>query len=426
LSITSVIGVSHHTCPVEIREKFALTNASPCVLIDEYTEESVWLSTCNRTELYSIADEVRLAEAAFIETLQIPRDYAENYSYTLRNEAAVNHLFRVASGLDSAVVGEHEILGQVRRALADAQENSSAGPLLTRMFQDALAVGKRVRTETEIGRSPVSVSSAAVSILLERGGWKNLENLSILIIGAGEMALSVARCLQGMNIGDLAISSRTQQRANEIALKTGADTLKWPVTGQRLAQFDAIISCTSSPSFLLNQETIEEAAQHLSSGKLMHLMDLAVPRDIDPNVDKIPGVCLGNIDDARTVVDSSLSKRAQQVDPAELIIQEQLASFQDWDGARSASESIRLLKERANAIRQSELAWAMPKLTGLSPDERAVIERFSARLVNKLLHTPTRRLRETAGLEESASLARLVRQVFDLEDTVNSERPDAE
>ena len=415
MSIVSVVGVSHHTCPIEVREKFAFTEANPCARIDERTSESVWLSTCNRTELYSVADEVGSAEAAFADTLRLPSDFAHRYSYTLEGAEAACHLFRVASGLDSAVIGEDEILGQVRRAFAEAQERESVGLLLTRLFQEALAAGKRVRAETEIGRCPVSVSGAAASILLERRGWESLEDASVLVVGAGEMARGVARCLQGMQTRDLTLANRTYARARELARETGADAVRWPLSPELLAQFDAIVSCTSAPGFLLTREAVEAAARQLPAGKSIHLIDLAVPRDIEPEAASIAGVHLSNIDDARTIVDDSLNKRSQHVAPAERIIEEQLEGFLEWTASRNASDSIRLLKEQADLIRLGELEWAMPKLAGLSQSERAVVEQLSTRLVNKLLHTPTLRLRETAGRGQEDCLDAHVRQAFDLE-----------
>ena len=415
MSIVSVVGVSHHTCPIEVREKFAFTEANRRVPIDARTPESVWLSTCNRTELYSVADDVGSAEATFAGTLQLPSDFAHRYSYTLEGAEAACHLFRVASGLDSAVIGEDEILGQVRRAFAEAQERESVGLLLTRLFQEALAAGKRVRSETEIGRCPVSVSGAAASILLERWGWESLEDASVLLVGAGEMARGVARCLQGMQARNLTLANRTYARARELARETGADAVRWPLPPERLAQFDAIVSCTSAPGFLFTREAVEATARRLPAGRSIHLIDLAVPRDIEPEVASIAGVHLSNIDDARTIVDDSLNKRSQHVAPAERIIEEQLESFLEWVASRSASDSIRLLKEQADLIRLGELEWAMPKLAGLSQSERAVVEQLSTRLVNKLLHTPTLRLRETAGRAQEDCLDAPVRQVSDLE-----------
>ena len=414
----SVVGVSHHTCPIEARERFAFTEQNPRSAIDgAAARESVWLTTCNRTELYSVAEGSEAAEAAFADALQVPPDFARRYRYTLEEADATRHLFRVASGLDSAVVGEDEILGQVRRALTEAQGAGSAGPMLTRMFQDALVAGKRVRSETALGGAPVSVSGAAASLIRNASEGERAAPASVLIIGAGEMARSVARAVGGMRPRAIAIANRDHERARSLAAEMGAKAVAWPLSPEGLARFDVIVSCTSAPAFLLTKDLVEAAARSRPQGKPLHLLDLAVPRDIDPAVRSIAGVRLSNIDDARCVVAGARSRRAGQTAPAERIVEEQLEAFRGWLATRDVSDAIRLLKERADAIRRGELAWALPKLAGLSASERAVVEQFSARLVNKLLHTPTVRLREAAaGGGAPDRLREHVLHVFDLED----------
>jgi len=423
LPVLSVTGVSHHTCPIEVRERFALPEGSAPPPLDGRTSESAWLATCNRTELYALSDDPGAAEAVFAEALGVPPDLAERYRYTLDETEAARHLFQVASGLDSLVLGEHEILGQVRNALGAAREQGSAGPVLTRLFQDALTAGKRVRSETEISRWPVSMSGAAVSILLERQGLATLEPTSVLVVGAGEMARGVARCLKGMDARELAIANRTDGRARDLARETGGEALAWPLAPETLARFDAIVSCTSAPGFVLTREMVEATARHLPPERSIHLVDLAVPRDIDPEAASIGAVHLSNLDDARDIVDDSLSRRSEHIEPAERIIEEQIACFREWTAARSASDSIRVLKERADSIRQRELDWVMPKLAGLSESERAAVEQFSSRLVNKLLHTPTLRLRETAGRDEGDALGDLLQRVFGLDE--DDAKPDS-
>ena len=332
----------------------------------------------------------------------------------LEGTDAIRHLFRVASGLDSMVVGEGEILGQVRRALAEAQNLGSAGPILTRMFQDALAVGKRVRTETSINRFPASVSSAAASLVqTETAG--DLEDTRVLVIGAGDMARAMARCLKGMNVKDIAIVNRTRSHAETIARENGARVLEWPITAEGLAGFSTVMSCTSAPEFILTRETVEAAARHLRAEETLQLVDIAVPRDIDPCVSSIPGVHLTDIDDIQAVVDESLAMRSHYMEPAERIISDQIESFTGWMSTRSVSNSIQLLRDRADAIRVRELDWAMPKLSHLSQSELEIVAQLSNRLVKKLLHTPTLRLREAAAQGESEPVSELVHQLFGLD-----------
>ncbi len=416
--ILTVTGVSHNTCPVEVREKFAFTENRPPSGGYEPNSEAVWLGTCNRTELYSVCGSIGEAEESFAESLGIPTDFATQYIYVLEGVDAAQRLFRLASGLESLVIGEDEILGQIRRALVNAQAGDSVGPMLTRMFQDALATGKRVRSETEINRFPASVSAAAASIVRERCGMEGLSNSSVLVIGAGDVGRAVARCLKGMKTRNLAIANRTYARAEEVARGIGAEVIEWPLRPELLAQYDAIVSCTSAPGFVLTRRMVEEAVMSSPPHKSIQLMDMAVPRDIDPGVRWIPGVHLNNIDDARSVVDDSVDRRSSYIEPAERIIREQLDGFTKWMSAHSVSDSIRLMRERADLIRLGELEWVMPKLSGLSENERSLVEQFSTRLVNKMLHTPTLRLRETQSRGGSNSLSELVRHAFDLEEGV--------
>lgn len=365
--------------------------------------------------MYSVPSESAAAETTFAKALDIPVELASRYTYRLEDDQACEHLFRVASGLESLVLGEDEILGQVRRALTDAQDSGSTHPVLARVFQDALNAGKRVRSETEINRFPASVSTAAASIVREFCGGGTLKDISVLIIGAGEMGSAVLRCLNGMRTQHLAIANRTHWRAEEIARATGADVVEWPVSPEVLARYQAVISCTSSPGYVLSQRAVETMGQHLLPGKSIHLVDIAVPRDIDPDASSVSGVYLYNIDNIQDIVNDSVSRRIKYVEPAEQIIREQVDGFSKWMAARNVSDSIRLMRERADLIRLDELDWVMPKLSRLSPEERDVVRQFSARLVNKLLHAPTLRLRKAAagGYDDSEAEA-LVRTIFDV------------
>lgn len=416
LSTLSVVGVSHHSCPVEVREKFALTDTSATAEPIKSDIEHVWLSTCNRTEMYSVLrGESRSAETVFANTLNLPSDFVGRHTYVKVGIEAVQHLFRVASGLESLVVGEDEILRQVRQALSSAQDKGKAGPVLERAFQSALSVGKRVRTETEINRYPASLSAAAVSILREGCGLGSLRDLSVLVIGAGDMGRAVTRCLKGMDAGGVAVANRTYARAKQIAHETGSVAVHWPLRPDHLAQYDAVISCTGSPDFVLTRNVVQKTLALRSRAGSVQLIDMAVPRDIEPNVCLVPGVQLKNIDDARSVVEDTVSKRAQYVEPAERIIDEHVDGFTEWMAGRSVSDAIRIMREHANRIRLNELDWLMPKLSALSTDDRDMVRQFSTRLVNKLLHMPTTRLRETGGQNEFDSVSELVLHLFDAE-----------
>ena len=229
------------------------------------------------------------------------------------------------------------------------------------------------------------------------------------------MARAMARCLKGMNVQDIAIVNRTRSHAETIARENGARVLEWPITAEGLAGFSTVMSCTSAPEFILTRETVEAAARHLRGEETLQLVDIAVPRDIDPCVSSIPGVNLTDIDDIQAVVDESLAMRSHYMEPAERIISDQIESFTGWMSTRSVSNSIQLLRDRADAIRVRELDWAMPKLSHLSQSELEIVAQLSNRLVKKLLHTPTLRLREAAAQGESEPVSELVHQLFGLD-----------
>ena len=377
--------------------------------------------------MYSVLSESGGAETTFARTLDIPVELAARYTYRLEDDQACEHLVRVASGLESLVLGEDEILDQVRRALTNAQDSGSTDPVLARVFQDALNTGKRVRSETEINRFPASVSTAAASIVRELCGKGTLKTISVLVIGAGEMGNAVLRCLKGMRAQHLSVANRTHWRAEEIARETGAEVMEWPVRPEVLARYHAVITCTGAPEYILSKRTIETMAQHLQPGESTHIVDIAVPRDIDPDASSVPGIRLYNIDNVQDIVDDSVSRRIKYVEPAEQIIREQVDGFSKWMAARKVSDSIRLMRERADLLRLEELDWAMPKLSRLTLEERYVVEQFSVRLVNKLLHAPTLRLREvaTGTHDDPEVIEALVRSIFDLQiglDTDQSNR----
>ena len=235
------------------------------------------------------------------------------------------------------------------------------------------------------------------------------------------MGRAVARCLKGMKAREIGIANRTCSRAEELARSLGAKALEWPVSSEALAEYDAVICCTSAPGFVLTRHMVEATIGSVRPDEPMQLVDIAVPRDIDPGVCSLPGVQLSNVDDVRSVVDDSVCRRSRFVEPAERIIREPVDGFMEWMDARSASDSIRLMRERADAIRVGELDWAIPKLMGLSEGEREVVEQLSTRLVNKLLHAPTLRLRERNGDTVQRSRSTMVRYLFELESGAKSD-----
>ena len=419
----AVAGLSHHTAPIEVREHTAVAASSLGALLDRVRpplSEAVVLSTCNRTELYAVTPEPLDLTSTF-EAMFPQRAYQYRpYLFAYEGEVAARHLFQVASGVDSLVFGEAEILGQVRRAWETAHELGASGTLTSHLFQRALAVGKRVRSQTDIGRLPASVSSATVA-LAERLAGESLEDLAALVIGTGEIGRGVARCLAGSGIKRLMIANHHDRGARELAASLDAAAVPWPVPPPSLAEADIIISSTNAPDAVLGVKDVE-AMVALRADKPIYLIDLALPRDIDPEVARLPGVHLRNVDDIESVVAATLENRQRTQPEVDAIVAEEIARFRRWLRERDISSTIRRLRDKSEAIRRAELDWARPGLNNLSDRERALVEQLTTRLVNKLMHVPVTTLRRAAAEELGTEYQRVAREMFDL----GGEPPSAE
>jgi glutamyl-tRNA reductase len=404
-----LVGTSHRLAPVEVRERVALDGEGEAALARRLGEsgEAVCLSTCNRTELYLAASDADAAgERATVELADlggIPRTELEPYLYRLEQDAAATHLFRVAGGLDSLVPGEGEIQGQVR----SAYERGAVGPLLDRLFRQALHTGKRVRTETAIGESPASVASAAAALAAQVFG--DLAGRRILVIGAGKVGELAARNLVKRGAELSFVANRTVDRASTLAERFGGAPLPLESIERELVEADIVVSSTSARDQILSREQVESALP-ARKGRPLLLVDLAVPRDLDPAIKDLHGCFLYDIDDLQGVVEESLSGRREEATRAEAIVAAEGERFREWLGSLEAVPAIASLRERAEAIRRGELAKAEPRLADLSERERHAVESLTSQIVNKLLHQPIMRLKE-AGLgeedERGASSGRL-------------------
>ena len=383
-----LVGTSHRLAPVEVRERVALDLEGSAELARRLADggEAVCLSTCNRTELYLAHGDPeqaeRLAGAALAD--------GEIELYRLRDEAAALHLFRVAAGLDSLVPGEGEILGQVRAAY----EAGACGPVLDRLFRQALHSGKKVRAETAIGESPASVSSAAAALAQQVFG--ELEGCRVLLVGAGEVSELAARSLAARGASISAVTSRTQERAEELARRFGAQAVPFEQVGDELARADVVVSSTSAPGYVLTADLVPER-----KGRPLFVIDLAVPRDVEPAVADLDDCYLYDIDDLEAVVSESLSGRWREAARAESIVAHEAERFRDWQASLDVVPAIASLRERAESIRSGELAKAAGRLDGLSESERRTVESLTTQIVNKLLHVPIVRLKEAAATEGS-------------------------
>jgi len=379
-----LVGTSHHHAPVELRERVAF-DLDEAHAIAERLGAAVCLSTCNRTELYLEAADAEDAErraAAVLAGL-------EPALYRLRDQAAALHLFRVAAGLDSLVPGEGEILGQVRAA----HEAGTRGPLLDRVFRHALHAGRKVRAQTAIGESPASVSSAAAALAEQVFG--DLAGCEILLVGAGKVSGQAARNLRtrGAHISFVADS------------KTGRTRLE-----EELARVDVVVSSTTASGYVLDAATVERARR----GRRLLLIDLAVPRDLDPAIHELDGCYLYDIDDLEAIVAETLSGRRAEAERAESIVAAEAEKFHEWQASLDIVPAIASLRARAEEIREQELAKAEGILERLDESQRRAVESITAQIVNKLLHMPTIRLKQAAAAADGVFYADAVRHLFGL------------
>ena len=397
-----LVGTSHRLSPVEVRERVAFDLEGSAELARRMAGggEAVCLSTCNRTELYLVDANPDAAEARA--SVALLGDEVELYRMT--DEAAALHLFRVAAGLDSLVPGEGEILGQVR----DAYEAGARGPVLDRLFREALRVGKKVRTETAINESPASVSSAAAALAQQVFG--DLAGCRVLLVGAGEVSELAARALAARGATISAVTSRTEANAQRLAEAFDARAVPFALLGVELERADVVVSSTSSPEPILSRGQVPDR-----KGRPLFLIDLAVPRDVDPAVARLEDCYLYDIDDLQAVVRESLSGRRREADRAEAIVEREAERFRDWQASLQVVPAIASLRERAESIRSGELAKAEGRLEGLSESERRTVESLTTQIVNKLLHVPIVRLKQAAATE-GTGYVEVARDLFDLPD----------
>ena len=402
------VGVSHRTASVELRETVDFARRGLPVAIEALRErrlarEAVVLSTCNRAEIYVGADSEAAAESCgrFIgEFNGVDWKTLEPHLVVYRGPEAADHLFRVAAGLDSLVVGEPQILGQVKDAFTAATELKSTGALTHRLFTTAFSVGKRVRTETGLGEGAVSVSYAAIA--LARKIFGRLKGLNVLILGAGEMAALTGTHLRAQEVGHLTIASRTLASAEALAADLKGQAIPWSSLAQALPAADIVVTATGSPEPVLTRARVEDAMRP-RRGRALFIIDIAVPRDVDPEAGSLDQVFLYNIDDLQTIVKENLARRTTEVQRAESIVREEVDRFRAWMQSRDVVPTVVALRQQFETIRKSELQRLEPKLASLPPEARARVDEITHLLVEKLLLTPTEQLK--AADDEAMALA---------------------
>ena len=392
----SLVGLSHHVAPVELRERVTLDVARAAELARSLGD-AVCLSTCNRTELYLAGGDDAAAVAALEELAGEPLD---GVLYRLHDDAAALHLFRVAAGLDSLVPGEGEILGQVR----GAYEAVSPGPVLDHVFRQALGVGKRVRTETAIGESPASVSSAAAALAAQVFG--ELAGRRVLLVGAGRIGELAASNLASRGAEIAFVANRTAETARELAHRFGGTAITLEEVHAHLGEVDVVVTSTSAPEPVLRAADVPARRRNP-----LFFIDIAVPRDVEPEVARLGGCFLYDIDDLEAVVAETLAGRRAEAERAEQLVAEETERYRSWRASLDVVPAIASLRAHAEEIRSAELAKVR-----VSDDERRTLESVTAQILNKLLHLPTVRMKEAAVSADGALYADAVKHLFGLEE----------
>jgi len=422
-----LVGASHRTAPVELRERLdfcsrGLDRAVRALAGRPSAAEAVVVSTCNRAEVYvACADTPRTREdllAFFSEFHQLPAEQIRPHLYAYVDHDAARHLFRVSSGLDSLVVGEPQILGQIKEAYSVAANAQTAGALLNKLFHWAFGVGKRVRSETALAEGAVSVSFAAVSLAKKIFG--NLSGRHVLVVGAGEMGKLTALHLKAQGVAALVITSRMLGHAQELADEVGGTVVPWEAMPHALVDADIVITGTGSPTPIISLPQVA-AAMPPSRARPLFLIDIAVPRDVDPRAGEIEQVFLYNIDDLQAVVRENVARRGAEVGRAEQIVEEAVQKFSAWHRARGAVPTIVALRQRFEAIRKAELERLEPKLAGLPPEARARVDDITRLLIEKLLLHPTEQLKNAEDAHLVSEYADALNRLFRLEDKDRSE-----
>ncbi len=421
--IILAVGLNHKTAPVEVRERLAFSSealSSGLAALKGYVAEGVIVSTCNRTEVYGLVGHPSTGAANIRRFLadfhRISPAEFEPYLYTLEHLDAVRHLFAVASGLDSMVLGEHQILGQVRQALEAARAAGIAGPILDGLFRHAVHVGKRARAETEIGRSPVSVGSVAVALARQVLG--SLAGRTVLVVGAGKMGEATGRALREAGADRLLVVNRTFSRAAALAAELGGQALAWRKLSAALEAADIAVMSAGSGRPLIRPRLVGSVLARRPDRPLVFI-DIAVPRNVDPAVRSLAGAVVYDIDDLQALCAANRRGREQEVARVEAIIAEEVESFTEWWRGRQVLPTILALRRRAEAIRDAELQRVFRRLDGLSEQEQAAVRAMADAIINKLLHEPFARMKSSA---EAGYYAEMVRYVFGL-DEVGAEAP---
>jgi len=414
-----ILGVNHKNTPLEVREKLAFSNGyeEPLQALGKINglREFYLLSTCNRVEILVSANDGKQVEkdlAGFLFGDTLTPDQYEKHLYCHRNEEAIHHLFMVAASLDSMIVGESQILGQLKEAYRWSADKKCTGPILNKLLHKSFSVAKRVRNETQIGSSAVSISYAAIELAKKIFG--SLDNKRVLLIGAGEMAELAAEHLVGNGAKDVVVANRTLERALNLAKRFNGHAVGLDELLEQLEQVDIIVSSTGAPGVILHKGDVKPLMRNRRN-KPLFFIDIAVPRDLDPALNDLANVYLYDIDDLNNVVELNKAERDKEAVKASRIVDEEALKFESWLSGLAITPTIAALREKGNRISQMELERTLPRLKNLTPKEQKSVEKMASSIVSRLLHDPLIYLKSESCKDQSEMKVDVFRSVFDLD-----------
>lgn len=424
---TLVVGLNYRTAPVEIREKLSfieseLAQAMAALKKEKSILEDVIVSTCNRTEIYAVVDQLHTGRYYIKRFLSnwfnIPIEEFEQYLYIRESEESLEHLFRVTAGIDSMILGETQILGQVKKSFLEAQEIGATGTIFNRLFKQAITFAKKAHKETTINENAVSVSYAAVELAKKIFG--SLKHKHVTILGAGKMGELAMENLYGNGVGKVTVLNRTFEKAVSLAEKFHGQAKSIKELQCTLLDTDILISSTGSPQYVIDYELMQ-FVESLRKGKPLFLVDIAVPRDIDPKVGDLPNVFLYDIDDLQGIVEANLAERKQAAQQIERMIEQEIDEFKDWIATLGVVPIIAALRKKADMIQQETMKSIENKMPNLTERERKILNKHTKSIINQLLKEPILQAKEIANSPKANQNLQLYQQIFGIEETVQEE-----
>lgn len=424
---TLVVGLNYKTAPVEIREKLSfiesdLPNAMEALQKQKSILENVIISTCNRTEIYAVVDQLHTGRYYIKQFLanwfNIPMEQFEDHLFIREEDESLNHLFRVTAGIDSMVLGETQILGQVKKSFLQGQEIGTTGTVYNQLFKQAVTFAKRAHSETAIGENAVSVSYAAVELAKKIFG--SLKDKHVAILGAGKMGELAIQNLYGNGVGKVTVINRTFEKAQNLASKFDGDAKAMNELQCTLLEADILISSTGATDYVIDQDLMKDVAK-FRKGDPLFMVDIAVPRDLDPRIGDVPNVFLYDIDDLQGIVQANLAERERAANEITAMIQEEIIQFKDWFNTLGVVPVISALRKKAASIQEETMMSIDNKMPNLTERERKILNKHTKSIINQLLKTPILQAKELANEKNAEAQLALFQQIFGIEDEVQQE-----